>query len=208
MGLDRHKRVKRESSQPLRYRSNGTIAKKLLKLKLTTAEPQISVTEKEAFDAFHMEMRIRHMPELPIHDNVVERATRRLWQLREIVIWRSNFLKAIQGAFLPRYFASPEDAKQFSDVLDILLRNKILEQVSKHEAAVDQLVKSSEQDLRELADWRLINGLKRGSIGYTVSTPDWARLVFHDMLPTETEPTKNEPSETELCPTSARVSQI
>ncbi len=153
---------------PPRLKSDPEIAKEVLDQQLPDPDPLLLACDKEAFDAFHMEMKEMHRPHLPVHFYVVERATELRWRLRKINAWENQLFRAMARALDPERPASP-NMEKLTQFLDMLFRHNALDKIAKYEAAVRDQVRKSDQDLREIADWFILTGLKRGDIGYTVS---------------------------------------
>lgn len=162
-------------------RSNKETAIAILKTDFSQADPTARKRGFKAFDDFHEEMKTRHTPYLPIHFDVVQRATQLRYGLERMHRFKDQFLASLEEIADIRSSIPPQRRKQFTDFLEMMLRTDGLKKLAQYEADLSEEVRKNNHELEEVEDWQIDEGSKRGFVGYHLSKPiDWTIKVCDD----------------------------
>jgi hypothetical protein len=162
-------------------RTDKETAIALLKIDFGQANPPSPKHRHEAFNAFYEEMKERHNPELPIHCDIVQRATQLRWRLAKINNFEDQLFASLREVSDLHSPISLERRKQFVEFFEMMLRLDGLEKISMYEAALAEEVRKNNHELEEVEDWQHREGFKRGKIGYHVSQPiDSGMMLCYD----------------------------
>lgn len=178
-------------------RTDKETAIALLKIDFGQANPPSPRHQHEAFNAFYEEMKERHNPELPIHCDIVQRATQLRWRLAKINNLEDQLFASLREVFDLNSPISLERRRQFVEFFEMMLRLDGLEKISMYEAALAEEVRKNNHELGEVEDWQHREGFKRGQIGYHVSQPADRGMMLCYGEPVETAPQRTAPPEFE-----------
>ncbi|WP_409563210.1 hypothetical protein [Hyphomicrobium sp. MC8b] len=123
------------------------------------------------YDQFHDEMIERHEPYLPLHFDMVRRATQLRYGLERMHRFKDQFFASLEEVADVNTSVDPERRQWFTDLLEMILRTDGLKKLSQYEADLSEEVRKNNKELEELADWQHREGFKRGQIGYQFSQP-------------------------------------